>query len=109
MKILMLFVIVAMLISCKKERFETQPPAGKNEISGEQLIEYGATPEALTGTDNDWHYLWSRSTDGANFERIRGTYNKPYYQPPPLTTTTYYRRAGSVSMSNVVKITVRDE
>lgn len=88
------------------------------EISSNQTICNGDTPEKITGEvssgcTESYTYQWQSSTDGSTWSDISNATAKNY-QPGALTQTTYYRRTttdtncGDV-YSNSVTVTVYDE
>lgn len=92
-----------------------------NTIGSDQTINYGETPDLLTGNSYfcdikpcyEATYRWFRSPIFPNiFSPVEGDSNSPNYQPPSLNSSTRYRRRmivnGVISHSNQVTIIVNN-
>lgn len=94
-----------------------RPAIKDNNITADQTICAGSTPQPLTGPvpiggDGTFNYQWQSSPNGTVWTDISGA-NAIDYQPLTLTATTYFRRNASTAAcgslgipSNTIKITV---
>ncbi|WP_439879968.1 gliding motility-associated C-terminal domain-containing protein [Pontibacter sp. MBLB2868] len=91
--------------SCGKQTIKTETidvitrryDIGNNQISGNQVVCYGESPTALTGSvptggRGTFNYTWEMSTDQKNFTAAPGVSNQQTYTPPTLDKTAWYRR-----------------
>lgn len=91
----------------------TPAPITNNSISGNQTINSGETPSAITGSNpnggnGSYNYQWKKKTTGS-WSAISGATSKNY-SPSALTITTQYQRIVTSNSlqhtSNTVTITV---
>ena len=88
---------------------------GNNNITGDQVICYGQSPDTLIGSSpnggtGNFTYQWQSSSDGVNWTNINGAVSQQYWSPA-LTDTMYFRRnvysqACDLS-SNSIKVAVK--
>ena len=82
--------------------FTITNPMTPGAITGNQSINTGATPSALTSTSpagggaGAITYQWQSSTNGTTWADITGATGLSY-SPPALNATTYFRRVASCS------------
>jgi len=93
------------------------PSITTNNISADQTICLGASPNALissngmpNGGTGTYQYQWQESADGTTFTDINNA-TSANYQPPALQVDNYYKRivkSGNCSSeSNIIKIAVQ--
>ncbi len=83
-------------------------------ISGDQLIEWNSTPEALIGTEatgsaGEPRYQWQESADGESWTDITGSTGTHHYFAEPLKSSMYYRRYAYTDLCPPTTLRVTNE
>lgn len=102
--------------SKQKIKIQVNPPISNNTITADQMICAGFSAQPLQGKtinggNGVYEFIWESGSDGTNYQKAPGVYNKETYHPLNLHSSKTFRRivlSGSCSdTSDNVFIEVR--